>query len=310
MPAHRFPNEADHREPLSLQLPSSGSRRNGKALARFQDLGRTAMAKVPSSVSLLFLVLLFVLSSQAQDPREVRKSGEFGKNGRVSIDTYKGTIKVFAWDKSEIEIVARIESDGSDRHSRERVEGTEIRIDLSSQSARIKTDYERVKDRHSGFLGMFVGDDSGNLPLVHYTIKVPKTTNLDIKDYKSRTEVNDLESDVKIETYKGEVEVGRLSGSLTLETYKGDVRIDFARLNGSSRFETYKGTVEISLPRGKGFELDADIGRHGSFDSDFAFEKNRRQDRRKDMEVRSAVNGGGPLVRLKTDHGTIRLLER
>ena len=268
------------------------------------------MKKVASSTSLLFLVLLFVISVQAQNSREVRKSGEFGQNGRVSIDTYKGSIKVLTWDKSEIEILARIGSDGLDRHSRERVENTEIRIDLSAHSARIKTDYDRVRDRHSGFLGIFVGDESGNLPLVHYTIKVPKTTNLEIKDYKSRTEVDGLESDVNIETYKGEVEVERLSGSFALETYKGDVKIAFARLSGKSRFETYKGSIEISLPRGKGFELDADIGRHGSFDSDFAFENKRRQDRRTDMEVRSPINGGGPLVRLKTDHGTIRLLER
>jgi len=268
------------------------------------------MNKVVSSFSPLLLILLFVISVQAQDSREVRKSGQFGPNGRVSVDTYKGSIKVFTWDKPEIEIVARIESDGWDRHSRERVEDTEIRIDLSSHSARIKTDYDRMRDRHSGFLGMFVGDHSGNYPLVHYTIRVPKSTNLEIKDYKSRTEVNGLESDVNIETYKGEVEVEKLSGSLALETYKGDVRIAFARLGGRSRFETYKGTIDISLPRGKGFELDADIGRHGSFDSDFVFEKNRRENRRKDMEVRSAVNGGGPLVQLKTDHGTIRLLER
>jgi hypothetical protein len=103
--------------------------------------------------------------------------------------------------------------------------------------------------------------------------------------------------------------MGRLSGSLSLNTYKGEVKAGFVRLGGRSRFETYKGTIEVSLPRGKGFALDADIGRHGSFDSDFAHERNRRQNGRGDMEVRSAVNGGGPLVQLKTDHGTIRLLE-
>ena len=268
------------------------------------------MTKVTSSVSiLLLLVLSFALSVLAQDSREVRKSGEFDQNGRVSIDTYKGSIHVSTWNKSEIEIVARIESDGSDRHSREQVNDTEIRIDLSSHSARIKTDYDRVRNRHRRFLGLFVGDDSDNLPMVHYTIKVPKTTKLEIKDYKSRTDLADLESDVNIETYKGEVEVARLSGSLELETYKGEVRATFTRLSRRSRFETYKGTIDISLPRGNGFELDADIGRHGSFESDFAFERNH-QDRRSNMTVRSAVNGGGPLVRLKTDHGTIRLLER
>ena len=268
------------------------------------------MKKATSSFSLLLLVLFFVISVQAQNSKEVRKSGEFGQNGRVSIDTYKGSIKVFTWDKSEIEIVARIEPDGWDRHSRERVEDTDVRIDLSSHSARIKTDYDRVRGRHRGLLGVFIGDNLGNLPLVHYTIKVPKTTNLEIKDYKSRIEVDAFESDVSIDTYKGEVEVGRLSGTLALETYKGDARVAFARLGGRSRFETYKGTIEVSLPRGKGFELDADIGRHGTFDSDFAYERNRRQDRRRDMEVRSAVNGGGPLVQLKTDHGTIWLLEK
>ena len=268
------------------------------------------MKKSTSAFFLLSLLLSFSLVGVAQDSREVRKSGEFSQNGRLSIDTYKGSIRVIAWEKPQIEIVARIEPDGWDRHSREKVEDTEIRIDLSSHSARIKTNYERTWDHHSGFLGLFGGDDSGNLPLVHYTIKVPKSTNIEIKDYKSRTEVNDLESDVSIDTYKGEVEVGRLSGSLSLNTYKGEVKAGFVRLGGRSRFETYKGSIDITLPHGKGFELDANIGRRASFDSDFPLERDRRQDRRRDMEVRSVVNGGGPLVRLKTQYGTIRLLEQ
>ena len=268
------------------------------------------MKKSTASFFLLTLLLSFSLVGVAQDSREVRKSGEFSRNGQLSIDTYKGSIKVITWEKPEIEIVARIEADGWDRRSREKAEDTEIRVDLSSHAAHVKTNYDRVRDRHRGFLGISFGDDSDNLPLVHYTVKVPKSTNLEIKDYKSRTEVNDLESEVDIETYKGEVEVRRLAGSLGLKTYKGEAKVGFAKLGGRSRFETYKGSIDITLPRGKGFELDANIGRHASFDSDFPLGENRRQDRRRGMEVRSAVNGGGPLVRLKSDHGTIRLLEQ
>ena len=264
------------------------------------------------ALSFLFFLnfVLLTISALAQDSREVRKSGTFEPNGRVTIDTYKGSIKVVAWDKPEVEIFARIESDGFSRHSREQVEDTEIRIDLSSHSAHIKTDYNRVNNRHRGFWGIFGSDNSDNLPFVQYTIKVPRTTNLQIKDYKSRTEVWDLQSDVDIDTYKGEIEVGKLMGSLTLNTYKGEARIDFAGLSGRSRFETYKGKIEISLPRGKGFELDAEIGRHGSLDSDFAIERRHQQDRHSTTEIRSAVNGGGPLVLLKTEHGTMRLVER
>jgi hypothetical protein len=267
------------------------------------------MSKVSSIFSILLFIVAFSIPAQAQDTKEVRKSAQFGQNGRVLVDTYKGSIRISPWDRPEIEIVARVESDGWDRRSRERVEATDIRIDISSNSARIKTDYDEVNQHRDGFLGIF-GGDSGSLPFVHYTIKVPRTTNIEIKDYKSKTELNDLQSDVEIETYKGEVEIGRLTGSLALETYKGDVRVDIANLKSRSRFETYKGNIEITLPRGKGFVLDADIGRHGSFDSDFALERSRRRDRRSDMELRSPVNGGGPVVRVKTDHGTIRLLER
>lgn len=258
----------------------------------------------------LNLVVLLAISALAQESREVRKSGTFEPNGRVTIDTYKGSIKVVAWDKSEIEIFARIESDGSNRHSREQVEDTEIRIDLSTHSAHIKTYYDRVNNRHGGFWGIFRGENSDNLPFVQYTIKVPRSTNLQIKDYKSRSEVWDLQSDVDIDTYKGDIEVGKLLGSLTLNTYKGEGRIEFAGLNGRSRFETYKGNIEIRLPRGKGFELDADIGRHGNLESDFAIEQRHQRDRHSTTEIRSAVNGGGPLLLLKTEHGTMRLIER
>jgi hypothetical protein len=268
------------------------------------------MKKVTASLFLFLFVLSFVIALQAQESREVRKTGVFEQKGRVSVDTYKGSIKILTWDKPEIEIVARIESDGPERHARERVEDTEIRIDLSSHSARIRTDYDRLKNRHDGFLGIFGGNDSDNLPLVRYTIKVPRTTSLDIKDYKSHTEIDDLESDVNIETYKGEIDIARLSGSVSVETYKGEARIGFVRLGGRSRFETYKGKVDIGLPRGKGFELDADIGRHGNLDSDFSIERHGRQNRNRDTEIRTTLNGGGPLVQLKTEHGTIRLLER
>jgi hypothetical protein len=268
------------------------------------------MKKVTASLILLLFALSFVVALQAQDSREVRKTGAFEQNGRVSVDTYKGTIQILAWDRPEIEIVARIEADGWERHAREKVEDTEIRVDLSSHSARIKTDYDRLKDRHDGFWGIFGGNNTDNLPLVHYIIKVPRTTSLDIKDYKSQTEVNDLESEVNIETYKGEVNITRLSGSVSVETYKGEARVGFARLSGRSRFQTYKGTIDVGLPRGKGFELDADIGRHGNLDSDFSFERHSRQKRNSDTEIRTALNGGGPLVQLKTEHGTIRLLER
>ncbi len=267
------------------------------------------MKRPLSAFSFLILVLLLVASAIAQDSREVHKSGPFSPNGRLSVETYKGSITILPWDKPEIEIRAVIEADGSSRYDRQMVEDTDIRIDLSSSSARIKSDYDRAKHRHHGFLGLF-GEDSENLPYVHYTIKTPRTTRVVIKDYKSQTTIDNLQADIDLDTYKGEVAIGRLSGALELKTYKGEAHVGFAALGGRSRIETYKGEIEINVPRGKGFDLDADIGRHARLDADFEKVRDRGSDRRRGYETHTSVNGGGPELRLKSDHGTIRVYER
>jgi len=259
-------------------------------------------------LSIVILSLAFVAFALAQETKEVHKSGSFGPNGKVYVDTYKGSIDILPWDKQEIDISAVIEADGDDRSSREQVQDTEIRIALSSSSARIKSDYESAKRRHRGFLGLF-SVDSDNLPLVHYTIKVPKATRIVIKDYKSQTTIDDLQGDVELDTYKGEAAIARLLGSLDLKTYKGEAKVGFAGLAGRSRFETYKGEIEITLPRGKGFDLEADLGRHAHFSSDFETVRDRENERRRGSEMRTSVNGGGPLLRIKTVRGTVRLLE-
>ncbi len=267
------------------------------------------MKRLLSAFSLLVLFSILVVPAVGQESREVNKSGPFSPNGRLSVDTYKGQISILPWDRSEIEIRAVIEADGNSRYDRQMVEDTEVRVDLSSGSAHVRTDYDRAKHRHRGFLGLFDGD-SENLPFVYYTIKVPRTTRVSIKDYKSKTTIDDLQADIDLNTYKGEVTISRLSGALDLQTYKGEAHVTFAALGGRSRGETYRGEIEISVPKGKGFDLDAEIGRHARLDADFEKVRDRSSHGRRGYDIHTAVNGGGPDLRLKSDHGTIRVYER
>jgi hypothetical protein len=267
------------------------------------------MKRLPAVLLLSILSISLTASLCAQETKEVRKSGPLNADGRVNVDTYKGSISVTGWDKPEFEIYARVEADDErGGYAAEKVQDTEIKIEASSSSVRIKSDYDKVERRHRSFWDLFDGG-SGNLPLVYYTIKMPRTAQLVIKDYKSETTVSDLRSDVEIETYKGEVKVNNLDGGLVLETYKGEVRADFAKL-ARSRFETYKGEIQIKVPKGQGMDVEGDIGRRASFDSDFDIKERYRNRSREDYDFRTSVNGGGPLIRLKTEKGTIRLLER
>jgi hypothetical protein len=246
--------------------------------------------------------------AQAQESREVTKSVPLPKDGHVSIDTYKGSVNVDTWDKAEVSIVARIEADGWGRYDEEKVRDTEIRIDAGSNSVSIETDYKKIERRRS-FWDIFDGE-FGTTPFVHYTIKMPSTAKLQIKDYKSEINVNNLRSDLVLDTYKGEVDVRSLSGGLDLETYKGECKVEFAAMSSESRCETYKGEIRITIPSNAGFELDADVGRRGDFDSDFQFASSRAKRSRSDSWYSGAVNGGGPVLKLRTDKGTFRLIHR
>ncbi len=244
--------------------------------------------------------------AEAQPSREIQKTLPLRPDGNVVIDTYKGSIRVEVWQRSEIEIVARITADGSGRDDEEAVEDTRIDISAAESSVRVRTDYDQVRRQSTSFFGI-AGWGSTNLPLVDYSIRMPAKAALRIKDYKSATRIHGLASAVGMNTYKGTVEIRGLAGSLELETYKGDADIEVTSLTGSSSVETYKGTIILTLPRGLGFELVADIGRRGELDADLTAEQQIRSSQRAEKRVRAAVNGGGPELRLKTYRGTFHL---
>jgi hypothetical protein len=247
-----------------------------------------------------------------QNVKEIRKTAPLGADGAVSIETFKGTVTVTAWDKPQVEIYARVEPDGTSAYDAEKVQNTEVRIEPSAGAVRIKSDYDKLTHHGVGFIGDF--NEDGNLPFVNYTISMPRGSRLDIQDHKSTTTVSGLKSDVKINTHKGSVVVSGLEGSLDLETHKGDVKVEFAGLLRESRFSTHKGDIEIVVPRSTGFNLDSDFGRGAGLDSSIDLsslsQSNNglsRSKRSREQKYVGPVNGGGPLLRISTFKGHIRL---
>lgn len=254
------------------------------------------------------LALSFAAGAQASDVKEVHKTLALEKDGRLSVNTYKGSITVTTWDRPEVKIDARIEPDGDDREDREKVQWTDVRISGGGGSVEVKSDYDNVKRHERHFFGIF-DFDHGSLPFVHYTIQMPATARLDIEDYKSDTRVTALKADLRLHTYKGMARVADLDGAARVETYKGDVRVEFARFTRASRFETHKGEIDLRLPRDSRFELDADTGRRGDIETDFAI-MSRAGRSNHGYRASGAVNGGGPELRMTTYKGTLRVHAR
>ncbi len=259
------------------------------------------------------LSMLSVGLSHAQYSREVNRTVALEKDGNVVIDTYKGSVKVATWDRPSVEVAARIVAvDDWWDDGRDGVRLTEIRIEESDNRVLIKTDYDRAQRKRRDFWSIF-DCSSINLPEVHYTIMMPSTAELRIKDYKSESTVSDLDAPLHVKTYKGRVELVRVRGAVELETYKGTARVELSELVSSCWFETYKGDITITLPKGTGFDLNASIGSRGRLRTDFDLRHDERSApsrKRAKQEYRVSVNGGGPTLKLETYKGSYRLREK
>lgn len=235
--------------------------------------------------------------------REIQRKAPLAADGRLVIETQKGSIRISGWDQPEVEIRARIEEQSYFLRDPDAVRDTDVRIDASPGLVRVKTDYSRLRQRGWGVFGLFsLALDS---PAVHYAIRMPRTARLRIKDYRSETEVTDLKSDLELETYRGSVEVRGLEGAIQFKSYRGWARFKLARLAGHSRLETYRGEITVSLPRQSGFDLDTNLGRRAGLDSDF--EIPHRISTRYVKDYHGAVNGGGPRLVVRSERGTVRL---
>lgn len=239
----------------------------------------------------------------AEEVREFHKELSLDPLGRVSIETYKGSITVSTWEKPRVEIHARVVPDETGQDQAEKVRKTEVRIEGSGSSVRIESDYDRAKKWGFAFWG-----NDGTLPFVHYTIRMPRSAKLEIEDYKSRIRIAALDGDLKLNTYKGRVDLEGVRG-VELESYKGEVRAAFSSFDRESEFETYKGDISVEMPPNARFDLDAEIGRRG--DLNLGFDLATREGHRLGRDrYRGSVNGGGPRLRLQTYKGSLSVRKR
>jgi hypothetical protein len=253
------------------------------------------MRVVTVAVSLL---LLAPIGMQASPSREVHKVVELDPNGRLSIDTHNGSVTLTTWDRPSVQIDARIEA-GSDWSSGD-VDRTQVRIGGSHSEVTIESDYSALEGWSANWwFGLFHGV---SLPSIYYTVKMPATARLRVKDHNGDVKVTGLRSAVEISAHNGDVSLLDFDGAANIETHNGGARIAFARFASPCRLSTHNGSFRVALPQGARFNLDVD-SHHGNLHSDFALAGLRGDGSR----MVTTVNGGGPELRFVAHNGSLSL---
>ena len=251
---------------------------------------------------LTFLLLGWTATALAQNQiRTVNHTFDLDPDATVLIETYKGSITVTPWERPEVEVEIRIEAEDLDGIVM--LPHVEIHTEQDENGLHFETDYRKAQ---AELLRIFSDAELPRLPLVHYTLRMPRTALLQIEDYMSQINVTDLQSPMEVFTYKGIVDLVNVGGALKLDTVIGTARVAFSYLTRDSSIDTHEGNIAIRLPHDAAFDLDVALGQPSAiFSPDTTFSTLRAIDRHQNYS--GPINGGGPRLNLATERGSFML---
>lgn len=132
--------------------------------------------------------------------------------------------------------------------------------------------------------------------------------------------VSNLIGNLELYNTNGPITARNISGSVIAESVNETIDVSFKQIEGSnaSSFESINGDLYVSVPENAGvlFHLDSALGEIYS-DFEVEIEPSARVVERDDDEdgvsvrienvIIAKINGGGPIVRLKTLHGDMHI---
>ena len=294
---------------------------------------------MPHAYRVLLVTGLVVgsVASAAAQGRTFERTMELQLGSRLALEADRGSVRLTSWDRTEAEIVARIEPPGGvgDDYARRAVEGTAIEVRGNRRSVRIRTDYRGVPR-----LGRLF--NNRRLPRVHYEIRAPRQLDLDLEIDRAATtlegfegrllldldrsdlDARDIGGAVLLEFDRGTLQVSDLAGSIAidldrsgqvvLDGVRGDLQLDADRtdvtlrglvIENRSLLELDRGDLDVELAPGLAVTLDVDGTRRSGLSIDLAGSVELVESR--DGGFQGSVNGGGPVLRIETDRGAVRV---
>jgi DUF4097 and DUF4098 domain-containing protein YvlB len=274
--------------------------------------------------------------------RDFHASYPLKAGGRLSVETFNGSIEITGWDENTVDISGvkygptqesadslRIDMDNtpdsvsiravrpSDRRSNQGARFT-IRIPRSAVLDRIATS--------NGAIRTMDGAGPARLRTSNGQIRVQNLKgSLDAQTSNGSVELSDIDGDANVRSSNGHIRAERLRGSLEGTTSNSSIN---ARLEDSGRpvrLDTSNGSVELVLPPRFGSDIrvgtsnssitvhlpdepNARVIAHtsnGSITSDFEV---RMQGAFNKNHMEGTLGSGGNLIDLGTSNGSIRLL--
>ncbi len=226
-------------------------------------------------------------------------------NGKLSVETFNGSIEVTGWDQDTIEI-------SGTKQGPTQAAADELQVSVDHSANAVSVRVVRPSTRRNNLGARFV-------------IKVPRHAVLDrLVSSNGAIRTIDGAGPARLKTSNGTIQVTALAGSLEAQTSNGRITADLASADGPVHVETSNGSVELRLPS----KFDDEVRAHtsnGGITLRAPSTLNARVAARtsngkitSDLEMRTSgeisrnrlegmIGAGGPLIELTTSNGGIRI---
>jgi hypothetical protein len=261
-------------------------------------------------------VFLTAVNAAAQS-KNFERTVQVGSGASLDLVSRKGSVRLVAWDRDQVEIRARIEADnsalGSD-FARRSVDAATIEVDSAGNHVSIRPNYGSVPS--NWLLGR-------SIPNIHFEIRAPRRLEVRLEVDRSETLLRGFQGSISLVSDRSEVEASDLTGrvrarmdrsgesrfsdirgSIDVVADRTNLRIVFVRLDEGSRIHIDRGDADVSVSRGQGLDLDTNLSRRADFDTNLQVPYRRQQNRERPF---GSVNGGGPRLAIEADRSRVRL---
>ncbi len=257
----------------------------------------------PARIASRLVPALLLFSAAAQAAPQVsavetyERTVPLASGGSFAISNVNGSIDIAGWDRDEVRISARKVTPGPV----ESLSAVRITVDVTSAGVSVATHYP----------------EAGSVEVnVEFRVRVPARVRLpSVSTVNGTVSVEDVSGEGSLSTVNGNVTLARAAGLFSARSTNGSIALEFLSLSGDLESErsspthtsllaqTTNGSVAVALPAGAGAELDAQT-RNGDFSSELPLLARTASAGR---SIQGHIGAGGPLLRLRTVNGSIRL---
>jgi DUF4097 and DUF4098 domain-containing protein YvlB len=222
---------------------------------------------------------------------EIRDSS-LGPSATLDIGPgHNGGITVKGWSQNSVQVRARVEA-WAPNDADARTLASQVRVDTGGGLIRA-TGPDNIGFRDEGWS-------------VSFEVFAPWNTNLKMESHNGGIAVSDIRGRITFQSHNGGVHLTRIAGDVSGETHNGGIN---AELQGNTweggqlELNTYNGGITLSMPAAYSASLQAHT-KNGRLSSDFPINVRGHLD---PSDMNFNVGAGGPLIKISTHNGGIRL---